>query len=56
MVVEFNAGIEVSEAKQKVKDAVDKTKNDLPYGETRIYLSSFSYILQHNPRISLMDF
>lgn len=30
IVVEFSTGIEVDEAKQKVKDAVDKTKNDLP--------------------------
>lgn len=30
VVVEFNTGIEVADAKQKVKDAVDKTKNDLP--------------------------
>ena len=30
IVVEFNTGIEISEAKQRVKDAVDKTQNDLP--------------------------
>ena len=30
IIVEFNTGIEISEAKQRVKDAVDKTKNDLP--------------------------
>ena len=30
IVVEFNTGIDVSDAKQKVKDAVDKTKSDLP--------------------------
>lgn len=30
IIVEFNTGIEVSEAKQRVKDAVDKTRNDLP--------------------------
>lgn len=30
IVVEFNTGIEVSTAKQKVKDAVDKTKTELP--------------------------
>ncbi len=30
IVVEFQTGIEVDQAKQKVKDAVDKTKNDLP--------------------------
>ncbi len=30
IVVEFNTGIEVDDARQKVKDAVDKTKNDLP--------------------------
>jgi multidrug efflux pump len=28
--VEFNPGLEISEAKQRVKDAVDKTKSDLP--------------------------
>ncbi len=30
IVVEFNTGIEIPEAKQRVKDAVDKTQNDLP--------------------------
>ncbi|MHC1704523.1 MAG: efflux RND transporter permease subunit [Tenuifilaceae bacterium] len=30
VIVEFNTGIEVKDAKQKVKDAVDKTKRDLP--------------------------
>ncbi|MDP4265895.1 MAG: efflux RND transporter permease subunit [Bacteroidota bacterium] len=30
IVVEFNTGIAVSDAKQKVKDAVDKSRNDLP--------------------------
>jgi len=30
IVVEFNTGIDISEAKQRVKDAVDKTKSDLP--------------------------
>ena len=30
ITVEFNTGVEVSEAKQKVKDAVDKAKQDLP--------------------------
>ncbi len=30
IVVEFNTGIEIAEAKQRVKDAVDKTQNDLP--------------------------
>ena len=30
VVIEFRTGIEVSVAKQKVKDAVDKTKKDLP--------------------------
>lgn len=30
IAVEFNTGIELSEAKQKVKDAVDKTKSELP--------------------------
>ena len=30
IMVEFNTGVEISEAKQRVKDAVDKTKSDLP--------------------------
>ena len=30
IVVEFNTDIDVTEAKQRVKDAVDKTKKDLP--------------------------
>ncbi len=30
IIVEFNTGIEVKDAKQKVNDAVDKTKRDLP--------------------------
>lgn len=30
IIVEFNTGIEIKEAKQRVNDAVDKTKKDLP--------------------------
>jgi multidrug efflux pump len=30
IVVEFNTGVDIAEAKQRVKDAVDKTKIDLP--------------------------
>lgn len=30
IIVEFNTDIEVKDAKQKVKDAIDKTKKDLP--------------------------
>ncbi|NVN94740.1 MAG: efflux RND transporter permease subunit [Bacteroidetes bacterium] len=30
IIIEFNTGITVSDAKQKVKDAVDKSKSDLP--------------------------
>ena len=30
IIVEFNTGIELKDAKQKVNDAVDKTKRDLP--------------------------
>ncbi len=30
VLVEFNTGMDIAEAKQRVKDAVDKTKNDLP--------------------------
>lgn len=49
IIVEFNTGIEVSEAKQRVKDAVDKTKssnnlpNDLPADPsvTEIEISEF---------------
>jgi len=31
IIVEFNTGIELKDAKQDVRDAVDKSKNDLPY-------------------------
>jgi len=30
IIVEFNTGVEIADAKQKVKDAVDKSKPDLP--------------------------
>jgi len=30
IIVEFNTGIDITEAKQRVTDAVDKTKSDLP--------------------------
>jgi multidrug efflux pump len=30
IIVEFNTGIDIPEAKQRVKDAVDKTQSDLP--------------------------
>jgi len=30
VVVEFNAGVDLAEAKQRVKDAVDKARSDLP--------------------------
>jgi multidrug efflux pump len=30
VLVEFNTGMDIAEAKQRVKDAVDKTKKDLP--------------------------
>jgi multidrug efflux pump len=30
IIVEFNTGIEIKDAKQRVKDAVDKTRKDLP--------------------------
>jgi multidrug efflux pump len=33
VVVEFQTGIEIAEAKQKVKDEVDKTKPDLPMSD-----------------------
>jgi multidrug efflux pump subunit AcrB len=35
VIVEFNTGIEVAEAKQRVKDAVDKAKQDLPTDLTK---------------------
>ncbi|NOU18746.1 MAG: efflux RND transporter permease subunit [Bacteroidales bacterium] len=34
IIVEFNTNVEVKDAKQKVKDAVDKTSNDLPKDQT----------------------
>lgn len=34
IIVEFNTGIDISDAKQKVKDAVDKAKTDLPTDES----------------------
>ncbi len=41
IVIEFNTGVDVTDAKQKVKDAVDKTKKDLPndlskYGDPQV--------------------
>ena len=41
IVVEFNTNVDVADAKQKVKDAVDKTKKDLPndlskYGDPQV--------------------
>jgi multidrug efflux pump len=36
IIVEFNTGIDLKDAKQKVKDAVDKTKKDLPTDPTFI--------------------
>jgi len=33
IIVEFNTGIEIKDAKQRVKDAVDKTKRDLPVND-----------------------
>jgi len=35
IIVEFNTGVDVADAKQKVKDAVDKSKNDLPNNLTK---------------------
>lgn len=35
IVVEFNTNVDVADAKQKVKDAVDKSKNDLPNNLTK---------------------
>ncbi|HSZ25288.1 MAG TPA: efflux RND transporter permease subunit, partial [Cytophagaceae bacterium] len=36
VVVEFNTDVEISDAKQKVKDAVDKAKSDLPANNTNL--------------------
>ncbi|MFQ3578723.1 MAG: efflux RND transporter permease subunit [Bacteroidales bacterium] len=45
IIVEFNPDVEVSDAKQKVKDAVDKTDKDLPDDNTFI-----------SPMVSEIDF
>ncbi len=47
IVVEFNTGIDIPEAKQRVKDAVDKTQTDLPNdlpGEPAVGEIDFSQI------------
>lgn len=44
IVVEFNAGVDITVAKQRVKDAVDKTKKDLPSD------------LDNDPEVTELDF
>lgn len=49
IVVEFNTDVKVADAKQKVKDAIDKTKRDLPndlskYGDPQAMDIDFSEI------------
>ncbi len=47
IIVEFNTGIDIPEAKQRVKDAVDKTQTDLPNdlpGEPEVGEIDFSQI------------
>jgi len=57
IVVEFNTGVDVSDAKQKVKDAVDKSKKDLPsdlstYGDPVVQDINFSEIPMMNINLS----
>jgi multidrug efflux pump len=49
IIVEFNTGIEIKDAKQKVKDAVDKTKRDLPTDPTFIEPSVMEIDLSEIP-------
>ena len=57
IVVEFNTNIKVADAKQKVKDAVDKTKKDLPsdlskYGDPMVMDIDLSQLPIMNINIS----
>jgi len=49
IIVEFNTGIEIKDAKQKVKDAVDKTKRDLPTDPTFVEPSVMEIDLSEIP-------
>jgi len=44
IIVEFNTGIEIKDAKQRVKDAVDKTKRDLPISDQSFHEPSVNEI------------
>src|SRR4030095_13118968 len=57
IVFEFNTGIDVADAKQKVKDAVDKSKKDMPsdlstYGDPQVQDINFSEIPMMNINLS----
>src|SRR5664279_3639161 len=49
IIVEFNTGIEIKDAKQKVNDAVDKTKRDLPTDPTFVEPSVMEIDLSEIP-------
>jgi multidrug efflux pump subunit AcrB len=49
IIVEFNTGIEIKDAKQKVKDAIDKTKKDLPNDPSFIEPSAMEIDLSEIP-------
>ena len=51
IIVEFNTGIEIKDAKQKVKDAVDKTKKDLPTDPSFIAPSVMEIDLSEIPNL-----
>ncbi|MBA3648929.1 MAG: efflux RND transporter permease subunit [Chitinophagales bacterium] len=57
IVVEFNTGVVVADAKQKVKDAVDKSKRNLPtdlstYGDPQVIDINFSEFPMENINLS----
>lgn len=57
VIVEFNSGVSVTDAKQKVKNAVDKAKRDLPsdlsvYGDPQVDDIDFSEIPMLNINLS----
>ncbi|MEO5675132.1 MAG: efflux RND transporter permease subunit [Chitinophagales bacterium] len=57
IIVEFNSGVTVTDAKQKVKNAVDKAKRDLPtdlstYGDPQVDDIDFSEIPMLNINLS----
>ena len=53
IIVEFNTDVEVKDAKQKVKDAVDKTKRDLPNDPTFIEPSVMEVDLSEFPIMTI---